>query len=343
VKGFRLPTWLKIRARDQVSERFLGIGRASRWQALLSRRTVRSAADFVRAMVESSDDAIVGTTLDGTVLSWNPAAERLYGYARLEMLRQNVSVLVPQNRHDELPGLFARLGAGEHIEHYESVRRRNDGVLIDVSVTISPVRDESGRIVGASTISRDITTRKRVERQIEHRALHDPLTDLPNRVLLDDRIHSALARAQRRDAFVAILFLDLDDFKRINDSHGHTTGDRVLKMLGPRLQAVIRPDDTLARFGGDEFVIVCTDIYGKEKADAIAERIHDALAVPFDVDGSQIVVSASIGITLGAAGESPDQLLGRADAAMYVAKGRGQSSSAILEVKPYDPDQAGGT
>ena len=332
MKWFRPPTWLRARSLEQATEHQSELGgAAAKWRTLRSRRTLRPAADFVRAIVESSDDAIVGSALDGTVLSWNRAAERLYGYTATEMLGQNISALIPPNRHDDFPGLFARLGAGEHIEHYETIRRRSDGRLVDVSVTISPVRDASDGVVGASTISRDITKRKRTERQIEHRAFHDPLTDLPNRVLLDDRIQGALARAQRRDAFIAILFLDLDDFKRINDSHGHTTGDRVLKMLGPRLQAVIRPDDTLARFGGDEFVIVCTDIHSRDKAEVIADRINDALTAPFDVGGTKISVSASIGITLGVADDSPEELLGKADAAMYSAKARDQSRSSVSD------------
>ncbi len=306
---------------------------------LVSGHTVQPqrAADFLGAIVESSDDAIVGQALDGTVLSWNRAAERLYGYTAPEMLGQNISVLVSPDRHDELPTLFARLGAGEQIEHYETVRRRKDGSLVDVSVTISPICDESGRVVGVSAIGRDVTKRKRVEKQIEHRAFHDPLTDLPNRALLYDRIKGALARAQRSGAFVAILFLDLDDFKRINDSHGHTTGDRVLRMLGPRLQAVIRPDDTLARFGGDEFVIVCTDIHSEDIAATIAARINHALEAPFAVGGTEISVTASVGVTLGAAEDSPDKLLGEADTAMYSAKAQDRLPIKIFEVnQEYD-------
>jgi diguanylate cyclase (GGDEF)-like protein/PAS domain S-box-containing protein len=343
VKWFWPPTWLRARSPERATEHQSKLGGAATKRWSRSRRTVPPTADFVRAIVESSDDAIIGSALDGTVLSWNRAAESLYGYTATEMLGRNISALIPPNRHDDFPGLFARLGAGEHIEHYETVRRRNDGRLFDVSVTISPVRDTSGDVVGASTISRDITSRKRTERQIEHRAFHDPLTDLPNRVLLDDRIQGALARAQRRDALIAILFLDLDDFKRINDSHGHTTGDRVLKMLGPRLQAVIRPDDTLARFGGDEFVIVCTDIYSRDKAEIIADRINDALAAPFDVGGTEISVSASIGITLGAADDNPDELLGKADAAMYTAKARDQFRSTTSDVEQERPDTTADT
>jgi diguanylate cyclase (GGDEF)-like protein/PAS domain S-box-containing protein len=300
---------------------------------LVSGRTVSTPPEaFLGAIVESSDDAIIGEALDGTVLSWNSGAEHLYGYNAVEMLGQDISVLVPPERRDELSAAFARLGAGERIEHYESVRRRKDGSLVDVSVTISPIRDESGHLIGVSTIARDISERKQIERQLEHRAFHDPLTELPNRLLLYDRIKGALTRAQRSGALVAILFLDLDDFKRINDSHGHTTGDDILRMLGPRLQAVIRPSDTLARFGGDEFVIVCTDIRSKPVAAAIVDRIKRALAVPFDVGGTEISVTASVGVTIGEAGDGADELLAAADAAMYSAKAPDRSGIRIFEV-----------
>ena len=170
----------------------------ARWPSRSAGGTEPPAAEFLRAIVESSDDAIIGNALDGTVLSWNLAAERLYGYTASEMLGQDIAVLIPPNRQDELPSLIARVLADEHIEHYETVRRRKDGGLVDVSMTVSPIRGELGRVEGVSAISRDITARKRAERRIEHRAFHDPLTDLPNRVLLDDRIQGALARAQRR-------------------------------------------------------------------------------------------------------------------------------------------------
>jgi diguanylate cyclase (GGDEF)-like protein/PAS domain S-box-containing protein len=331
---FSLRTWLRTKFSDDARAETSETNRAeANWTVLVSGRTVRQpGADFLGAIVESSDDAIVGSALDGTVLSWNGAAERLYGYTAEEMLGQSISVLMPPDRSDELPTLFARLVAGEQIDNYETVRQRKDGSLVDVSVTISPIRDESGRIAGVSAIARDISKRKRVEKLIEHQAFHDPLTDLPNRVLLYDRIKGALARAQRSGAFVAILFLDLDDFKLVNDRHGHTTGDRVLRMLGPRLQAVIRPDDTLARFGGDEFVIVCADIHSEAVAATIATRINQALAAPFDVGGTEISVTASVGVTLGAPDDDADELLGEADAAMYSTKIRDRSRIRIFEV-----------
>ena len=168
---------------------------------------------LLAAIVESSDDAIVATTLDGTVLSWNRGAEELYGYSAGEMLGQKIAAVVPPDRADELAEILARVGAGEHVHHYETVRRHKDGSILDVSVTISPILDPAGATVSVSTIERDITPQKQLQQLLAHRALHDALTNLPNRVLLRDRIESALARAQRDGSGVAVLFLDLDGFK----------------------------------------------------------------------------------------------------------------------------------
>jgi diguanylate cyclase (GGDEF)-like protein/PAS domain S-box-containing protein len=290
--------------------------RAARWHD----DVVQPAADLYGALVESSHDAIVATALDGTVQTWNRAAEEHYGYTAAEMLGRNSSALIPPDRPDELRDVLARLIAGERIEHYDTVRRRKDGSLVDMSVTISPIVNRSGLVVGVSTIARDITERKRVERLIEHQALHDSLTDLPNRVLLYDRIEGALARVRRNGGFVAVLFMDLDNFKLVNDQHGHLIGDLVLRKLGPRLQTVMRHEDTLARLGGDEFVIVCAGVANPDAATALARRITQVLVAPFDISGTVISVTASIGVTIGGADDSVDELLGYADAAMYAAK-----------------------
>ena len=162
---FRWPSWVTTRSSGAATEDHsdLSAGRAE-----------PPAAEFLRAIVESSDDAIIGNALDGTVLSWNLAAERLYGYTASEMLGQDVAVLIPPNRQDELPSLFARVLAGEPIEHYETVRRRKGGGLVDVSMTISPIREELDRVVGVSAISRDITRASAPNERssIEHSTIH---------------------------------------------------------------------------------------------------------------------------------------------------------------------------
>ena len=283
--------------------------------------------DLGSAIIESSDDTIIAVGLDGTVQTWNRGAEAHYGYTAGEMLGGSSTALIPPDRTDELPELLARLVAGERVEHYDTVRQRKDGSLVDMSVATSPIVDRSGRIIGVSTIARDITERKRVERLVEHRSLHDPLTDLPNRILLYDRIEGALARVRRTGAYVAVLFMDLDNFKQVNDQHGHLIGDLVLRKLGPRLQTVMRHEDTLARLGGDEFVIVCAGVSDPAAATAIARRIDRALVAPFDISGTAIAVSASIGVTIGGTDDTVDDLLGCADKAMYSAKTRRPSGS----------------
>jgi diguanylate cyclase (GGDEF)-like protein/PAS domain S-box-containing protein len=281
---------------------------------------------LLAAIVESSDDAIVATTLDGTVLSWNRGAEELYGYSAGEMLGQKIAAVVPPDRADELADILARVGAGEHVHHYETVRRHKDGSILDVSVTISPIPDRAGETVSVSTIERDITPQKRMQQLLAHRALHDALTNLPNRVLLRDRIESALARAQRDGSGVAVLFLDLDGFKVLNDTHGHAAGDEILRVVAERLRAAVRADDTVARFGGDEFVIVCHDVVNEERAGTIAHRIAAAVAVPVALHGRDVVVNASIGVVLGRPGAAPDVLVHDADTAMYDAKHSSRAS-----------------
>ena len=216
--------------------------------------------------------------------------------------------------------ILQRIGAGEQVEHYETVRRHRNGSAVDVSETVSPIFDSSGHVIGASAIARNIARQKRIERLLAHQALHDPLTDLPNRVLLRDRIESALARAQRDASAVAVFFLDLDRFKPLNDDRGHAVGDLILRQIAQRLQDTVRPDDTVARFGGDEFVIVCHDVPNEDRAARIARRLESAVAAPLALADTNVVVHASIGVVLGRPGTTPEALVQAADTAMYQAK-----------------------
>ena len=217
------------------------------WTPIAGSTSVRSEAAVIllAAIVESSGDAIVAKSLDGTILSWNRSAENLYGYAADEIVGRNIAAIVPPDRRDEMVRILQRIGAGEQVEHYETVRRHRNGSAVDVSETVSPIFDSSGQVIGASAIARNIARQKRIERLLAHQALHDPLTDLPNRVLLRDRIESALARAQRDASAVAVFFLDLDRFKPLNDDRGHAVGDLILRQIAQRLQDTVRPDDTV--------------------------------------------------------------------------------------------------
>ncbi|HEX5580161.1 MAG TPA: EAL domain-containing protein [Gemmatimonadaceae bacterium] len=172
---------------------------------------------------------------------------------------------------------------------------------------------------------------RRSEERLAHQAFHDPLTDLANRALFLDRVRHALARRQRSDAGVAVLFVDLDDFKKVNDSLGHATGDRLLVAAAERLCGCVRSADTVARLGGDEFAVLVEDAGGPTDAALVAERLVDALRAPFGVGSTELFVSASVGVAIAAPGESADDLLRNADVAMYYAKARRKDGHAVFE------------
>jgi diguanylate cyclase (GGDEF)-like protein len=176
----------------------------------------------------------------------------------------------------------------------------------------------------------DVTERKRTEARLAHQAMHDPLTGLPNRTLFTDRMQLAKARLERGGS-LALLFCDLDDFKEINDGFGHEAGDRILIQVADRLRSILRPSDTVSRFGGDEFALLC-EALETGAAERIAARIAEAFSAPFVIDGREVSLSVSTGIVLTSDPEvDPDRLMGDADLAMYAAKQRGGARHAVFE------------
>ena len=215
--------------------------------------------------------------------------------------------------------------------------RRRDGSIVWLETTFRAVRGPGGEALEMVCVSRDISERKSAELELAHRALHDGLTGLPNRTLFLDRLGQALRRSRRRDRGVAVVFLDLDRFKVVNDSLGHKAGDRLLVDVAMRLSSALRPSDTLARFGGDELTLLCEDIGDGEDARAIAERLLDTFAEPFVVQDGEAFLQASIGIALSRDGfETPEDLIRDADAAMYRAKARGQGVELFDEAMRQD-------
>ena len=294
-----------------------------------------------KAMVESADDAVIGKTIDGIITSWNPAATRLYGYAAEEAIGKPISLLAP-DRIEELRSILERLRRGERVERVETTRMRKDGTHVEVTVTISPILDSHGQVIGATSIAHDITERKRVEQQLQHAALHDALTDLPNRAYLVERVAQAQAQARRdADYRFAVLFIDSDNFKAVNDSLGHAAGDRLLTEIAARLRTCVRPGDVVARLGGDEFAVVLEDIVGPPDAEHAARRIQDAVAQPVSFEGRDIVATASIGVALSQPDykESRD-LLHDADLAMYHAKQQGGARFQVFDVTMRESAQA---
>jgi diguanylate cyclase (GGDEF)-like protein/PAS domain S-box-containing protein len=416
-------------------------------------RLEREARHF-QSIIESSEDAIVSKSLDSVVTSWNAGAQAMFGYRADEMLGRPITLLLPPDRLDEEERILKRLRAGERVDHFETVRVRKDGTPVHVSVTISPIRDPQGQVVGASNIARNINEKKALEAQLlltasvfthtnegivvidsrgaivevnpafthitgyprqellgqvarefvarhdmadllvqvgralkdhghyqgehwsrrqdhrriavlltvslvrnaqgevqnyvalvsdvtplrvrqeqmEHLAHHDALTDLPNRVLLADRIHQSLVLAQRQGFNVAVLYIDLDGFKQVNDQYGHAVGDALLVALSRGMKEALRAIDTLARIGGDEFAAVLSDVKGMEECQHLLQRLLDACSAPVALGGRQVQVSASIGVALYPQDDvSAEELLRHADRAMYRAKQAGKNQFRVFE------------
>ncbi len=283
------------------------------------------------AIVESSFDAIVGRRPDGTVTSWNAAAERIFGYSAHEMIGRSIEILARRGREGEADA-SSRIGPGDSVEQFETALVRKDGTPIAVESTESPITDASGRITGVSVISRDISARKQAEFELRrlaalnrHQAEHDSLTGLPNRACFRERVEQTIAAADGTGFGLAVLLIDLDRFKEINDTLGHHCGDLILVELARRFESILRHSDTIARLGGDEFGMLLPQGAGSAgDVDHVVGRILGALEAPFRIDELPLHVEASIGIALCPQhGADVDLLLQRADIAMYAAKKAG--------------------
>lgn len=292
--------------------------------------------EVLAAVVRDSDDAILSKTLDAVITSWNLGAERMYGYTADEVIGKPVSILVPTNLPDDIDCIMARVKMGERVHHYETVRKHKDGRLLDVSLTVSPIRNAHGQIVGASAIARDITEQRKAKRDWEermfHLAYHDPVTGLPNRLLFSDRLTQALGAAHRHRNKLAVVFLDIDTFKSVNDRLGHSVGDALLKAVANSLVACLRSNDTVSRHGGDEFVILLSEIKDTSDAAKAVQKIVAAIETVHRIGPHNLQVTASIGISIYPDhGEIGEVLLNKADAAMYRAKS-GQGTKYQLAV-----------
>src|SRR5919106_438131 len=224
----------------------------------------------------------------------------------------------------------AALRAGERLPSFEQEVEDPEGERI-LLTTKSPLFDDAGRVADVVTVSLDITELKRAEAQMRRHASHDPLTGLPNRALFQDYLEHALARARRADAMAAILLLDLDRFKGINDAFGLPCGDLLLQAVAARLQGCLRDTDPIARLGGDEFLVLQTEARGPEDPRGLARRLNDCFSEPFMINGEELHSSASIGITLFPAdGQTPERLIKNAELAMYRAKSNGRNGSCFF-------------
>src|SRR4051794_10764465 len=283
--------------------------------------------------VEHAGDAIEITDAAGRFRYVNPAFERISGYTREEAIGETPFTLLLGDASDEpYYRSVQNVIEGGQVWHDNLTARRKDGQLYHQEATISPVRDVSGEVSHYVAVKRDITDRLRAQEQIWHLAHHDPLTDLPNRTLFEDRLEQALVQARRNGQLVALLFLDLDKFKDVNDTLGHHCGDQLLGLVSRRLRASTRDIDTVARLGGDEFAVIQTGLTDPRAAGKLGQRLLGALAEPFAVGGQELHVSASVGITVFPAdGSEAQRLLCNADLAMYKAKASGRAACQFFE------------
>jgi diguanylate cyclase (GGDEF)-like protein/PAS domain S-box-containing protein len=279
------------------------------------------------ALMESSHDAVVATTVDGLVVSWNAGAAEMYGYPAAEMLGRSISILEAAEPGGEPRDIRERIQAGESVVRFDAVRLHRDGSTVDVAVSVSPIRDASGDLVGFASIARDMSECKRSEELIIYQTFHDPLTGLANRALLMERLSICLGKARRGNKLLALLYLDLDRFKSVNDGVGHAAGDAVFQEAARRLMACVRDTDTVARVGGDEFVVLLPEIARAEDAGIVASKLLASVAEPFFAGGRRIDLSTSIGVSVYPDdGDDAEILLRSADNAMYRAKERGRNN-----------------
>jgi diguanylate cyclase (GGDEF)-like protein/PAS domain S-box-containing protein len=413
-----------------------------------------------KAIIECTDDAIISQSLDGTIESWNNGAVRLFGYQSCEVIGQPIAMMIPPDYHEEENAIISCLARGDHVEPFETVRCHKCGRLINVSQTSSPILDELGRVVGVSTVSRDITQHiraeselriaatafesqegmsvtdasgtilrvnrafthitgytaedvvgknsrvlksgrhdasfyaamwkninstgewrgevwnrrkggeiypeqlaitavkdangvvtnyvstitdnsltKAAEDQIKHLAFYDPLTRLPNRRLLQDRLHQAMASIKRSDLSGALLFIDLDNFKILNDTLGHDIGDILLQQVAKRLESCVREGDTVARLGGDEFVVMLEELSvnqleAAEQTRLVGHKILSTLNQVYKLENQEYLNTPSIGATLfNKHSKSMEEILKQADIAMYQAKKSGRNG-----LRFFDPE-----
>jgi diguanylate cyclase (GGDEF)-like protein/PAS domain S-box-containing protein len=285
--------------------------------------------DRDRGLLEAAPDAMVVVNQGGEIVLLNVQAEKQFGYRRDELVGQQVKNIIPEGFAERLiadalrsaeDALAQQIGTGIELNG-----RRKDGSEFPIEIMLSPQESAEGILVTAAI--RDITTRKKAEAQMTHSAEHDFLTDLPNRMLLNDRVNQAIILAERHRKKVAVLFLDLDGFKHINDSLGHPIGDKLLQSITKRLVNCVRGSDTVSRQGGDEFVVLLSEVEQAEDAVIAARRMLKAVAEAHPIAKHDLHVTTSIGVSVYPDdGLDAETLIKNADTAMYQAKENGQQS-----------------
>ena len=317
---------IPLRRTDEIGD----LARSLEAMARNLQRTTVSRDNFDR-ILSSMRDALLVTTPDGVITNANQGAARLLSCATAELIGRPISevvtggeAIITFQHHDLLKTGF--------LESFETTVVGRDRRSIPVLLSAAPMRERDDTVKGIVCVLHDIAERKQVETEVQHMAHHDALTGLPNRVLLQDRLNQAIAQARRGGHTVALLLVDLDQFKDVNDTLGHTVGDKVLTAIAGRISGTLREMDTVARLGGDEFAIVQTGTHQPQDAEALCRRLVETISTALHLGGREIYIGASIGIALCPAdGEDLERLLRNADMALYQAKAEGRSTWRFFE------------
>ena len=288
---------------------------------------LRGANEFRERVMQSATNAIYVIDLQGHFTMANQRTSEITGYSGGQLIGSAYSALIAPEQVEDMAGKFSDiLRHGVSIRSEETEIVRADGSRVAIAFSAGPLYKD-GRIFAVVGTAEDITERKRVEAYIRHTAQHDTLTGLPNRALLLDRLDMAMRQSRRLGSQVAVLMIDLDHFKSINDSLGHQFGDQLLLKVSEQLKQSIRDIDTVSRLGGDEFVIVITDVHTREEVMPVVAKITEAISTPVTIEGHELLVTPSIGGCLYPRdGDDTSALLKHADVAMYHAKAAGRSN-----------------
>jgi diguanylate cyclase (GGDEF)-like protein/PAS domain S-box-containing protein len=296
----------------------------------------RQSAERFRSLVQNSSDVIFLLGPDLTIRYHTPSVVKVLGYDEDELVGRRLTELLQHDEAERLGGFFAEVRAIASTPMPRDLPlTRKDGTVVQLESVFNNL-ERVANVGGVVVTARDVTERRALEDQLTYQAFHDSLTGLANRALFSERITHALDRGVRRRNLIAVLFIDLDDFKTVNDSLGHAAGDELLIAVATRIRASIRPEDTCARLGGDEFAVMVESINDPDGAVTVARRILEAMAEPLTIAGSDVTVQGSIGIALGSGDQNASEIMRSADLAMYRAKGEGKGRYALYEPSMHE-------
>lgn len=301
-------------------------------ERVLNEKALWQEKERAQVTLASIGDAVLTTDVQGRVTYLNPVAETMIGWTNEEA--QGIMIERVFDIYHESTGLALEQPARRclleqriiALANHAVLRNRDGKQLFHIEDSAAPIRDREGKVIGAVLVFHDVSEKRDLLRRMSYQANHDALTDLPNRQLFVDLVHQAILQASQNKKQVAVFFLDLDGFKLVNDTLGHAAGDALLRQVGKRFKTALRQEDTVARHGGDEFLILLPYLPSEQQAAKVAQKILDTLNAPFQMDKQEVYISASLGIALYPVdGEEPESLIQHADMAMYQVKAKGRN------------------